>query len=118
MRRTHALRGRGIWGSMAGTRRIDEIVQLNADRLAAALENHTRTSFMPDARKELRPYTSTEAAELPGIEPARLRKLHSGAAACLARLPGSGHRHRPARQADHHVGLCARNRIPGGRHGL
>ena len=61
---------------MAGARRIDEIIQQNADRLAVALENHMRTSFMPDARKELRPFTSAEAAEFLGMDPARLRKLH------------------------------------------
>ena len=58
---------------MAGARRIDEIIQQNADRLAVALENHMRTSFMPDARKELRPFTSAEAAEFLGMDPARLR---------------------------------------------
>lgn len=61
---------------MTGTHRIDEIIQTNADRLAIALENHMRTSFMPDASKELRSFTSAEAAELLGIDPARLRKLH------------------------------------------
>ena len=61
---------------MTGVRRIDEIIQENADRLAVALENHMRTSFMPDARKELRAFSAGEAAELLGIDPARLRKLH------------------------------------------
>ena len=61
---------------MTGVRRIDEIIQQNADRLAVALENHMRTSFMPDARKELRAFTSSEAAELLGMDAARLRKLH------------------------------------------
>jgi len=61
---------------MTGARRIDEIIQQNADRLAVALENHMRTSFMPDARKELRPFTSAESAEFLGMDPARLRKLH------------------------------------------
>lgn len=70
------LRGQSQGGSMIGARRIDEIIQQNADRLAVALENHMRTSFMPDARKELRPFTSAEAAEFLGMDPARLRKLH------------------------------------------
>jgi len=61
---------------MTGARRIDEIIQQNADRLAVALENHMRTSFMPDARKELRPFTSAESAEFLGMDPTRLRKLH------------------------------------------
>ena len=70
------LRGQSQGGSMTGARRIDEIIQQNADRLAVALENHMRTSFMPDARKELRPFTSAESAEFLGMDPARLRKLH------------------------------------------
>lgn len=57
-------------------RRIDEVIQNNADRLAEALENHMRSSFMPDARKELRAFSSAEAAELLGMDAARLRKLH------------------------------------------
>lgn len=61
---------------MTGSRQIDEIIQQNADRLAVALENHMRSSFMPDARKELRSFSSAEAAELLGMDPARLRKLH------------------------------------------
>ncbi len=61
---------------MTGVRRIDEIIQLNADRLAVALENHMRSSFMPDARKELRRFSSAEVAELLGMDAARLRKLH------------------------------------------
>lgn len=61
---------------MAGIRRIDEVIQLNADRLAEALENHLRSSFMPDARKELRAFSSAEAAEFLGMDAARLRKLH------------------------------------------
>ena len=70
------LRGQSQGGSMTGARRIDEIIQQNADRLAVALESHMRTSFMPDARKELRPFTSAESAEFLGMDPARLRKLH------------------------------------------
>lgn len=66
----------GLGGIMAGIRRIDEVIQLNADRLAEALENHLRSSFMPDARKELRSFSSAEAAEFLGMDAARLRKLH------------------------------------------
>ena len=77
---------------MAGARRIDEIIQQNADRLAVALENHMRTSFMPDARKELRPFTSAEAAEFLGMDPARLRKLHFDGRIPEVEMDGRGRR--------------------------
>lgn len=77
---------------MAGARRIDEIIQQNADRLAVALENHMRTSFMPDARKELRPFTSAEAAEFLGMDPARLRKLHFDGKIPEVEMDGRGRR--------------------------
>ena len=77
---------------MAGARRIDEIIQQNADRLAVALENHMRTSFMPDARKELRPFTSAEAAEVLGMDPARLRKLHFDGKIPEVEMDGRGRR--------------------------
>jgi chromosome partitioning protein len=77
---------------MAGARRIDEIIQQNADRLAVALENHMRTSFMPDARKELRPFTSAEAAESLGMDPARLRKLHFDGKIPEVEMDGRGRR--------------------------
>jgi chromosome partitioning protein len=77
---------------MAGARRIDEIIQQNADRLAVALENHMRTSFMPDARKELRPFTSAEAAEFLGMDAARLRKLHFDGKIPEVEMDGRGRR--------------------------
>jgi len=77
---------------MTGARRIDEIIQQNADRLAVALENHMRTSFMPDARKELRPFTSAEAAEFLGMDPARLRKLHFDGKIPEVEMDGRGRR--------------------------
>lgn len=77
---------------MAGARRIDEIIQQNADRLAVALENHMRTSFMPDARKELRPFTSAETAEFLGMDPARLRKLHFDGKIPEVEMDGRGRR--------------------------
>jgi len=77
---------------MAGARRIDEIIQQNADRLAVALENHMRTSFMPDARKELRTFTSAEAAEFLGMDAARLRKLHFDGKIPEVEMDGRGRR--------------------------
>lgn len=55
---------------------INERVRINAENLAAALENHMTTAFAPDARKELRLFSAGEAAELLGISASFLRKLH------------------------------------------
>lgn len=51
-----------------------------------------RTSFMPDARKELRPFTSAEAAEFLGMDPARLRKLHFDGKIPEVEMDGRGRR--------------------------
>lgn len=58
------------------TIRINERVRINAENIAAALENHMLTAFAPDARKELRLFSAGEAAELLGISASFLRKLH------------------------------------------
>ncbi|MCT4579556.1 MULTISPECIES: plasmid partitioning protein RepA [Donghicola] len=58
------------------TIRINERVRVNAENIAAALENHMLTAFAPDARKELRLFSAGEAAELLGISTSFLRKLH------------------------------------------
>ena len=58
------------------TIRINERVRINAENIAAALENHMLTAFAPDARKELRLFSAGEAAELLGISTSFLRKLH------------------------------------------
>lgn len=56
--------------------RINERIRINAENIAAALDNHMMTAFAPDARKELRLFSAGEAAELLGISPSFLRKLH------------------------------------------
>lgn len=55
---------------------INTRIRENAQNLAAALENHMLKSFAPDARKQLRLFSAGEAAELLGISPSFLRKLH------------------------------------------
>ena len=56
--------------------RIDQLVGQHAMKLSERLQAHRAELFPPDARKELRRFTSGEAAELLGVKDAYLRKLH------------------------------------------
>jgi chromosome partitioning protein len=56
--------------------RIDQLVGDHAARLSERLQAHRGELFPPNARKELRKFTSGEAAELLGVKDAYLRKLH------------------------------------------
>ncbi|MDG1352740.1 MAG: plasmid partitioning protein RepA [Sulfitobacter sp.] len=55
---------------------INTRIRENAEDLAAALDSHMLKVFAPDARKELRRFTASEAAEMLGISTSFLRKLH------------------------------------------
>ncbi len=55
---------------------INTRIRENAEDLAAALQSHMLKVFAPDARKELRLFSASEAAELLGISTSFLRKLH------------------------------------------
>ena len=55
---------------------INTRIRENAQQLAGALEQHMLKSFAPDARKQLRLFSAGEAADLLGISPSFLRKLH------------------------------------------
>lgn len=59
-----------------GKTRIDNLVGDHARRLSETLQAHRAQLFPPDARKELRKFTSGEAADLLGVKDAYLRKLH------------------------------------------
>lgn len=61
---------------MARQERIDVLVGDHARRLSETLQTHRRQLFPPDARRELRKFTSGEVAELLGVKDAYLRKLH------------------------------------------
>ncbi len=62
---------------MDGSReRIDKLVGDHALRLSERLQAHRAQLFPPNARKELRKFTSGEVAELLGVKDAYLRKLH------------------------------------------
>jgi len=56
--------------------RIDRLVGDHAARLSERLQAHRAQLFPPDSRKELRRFTSGEAAALLGVKDAYLRKLH------------------------------------------
>ncbi|KAF0675876.1 plasmid partitioning protein RepA [Profundibacterium mesophilum] len=59
-----------------GNERIDVLVGEHAARLSERLQAHRKQLFPPDARKELRKFTSGEVADLLGVKDAYLRKLH------------------------------------------
>ena len=56
--------------------RIDELVAEHARNLSARLQAHREQIFPPNAQKEMRRFTSGEAAKLLGVNDAYLRKLH------------------------------------------
>ncbi len=56
--------------------RIDLLVGDHAERLSAQLQAHRQQLFPPDAKRELRKFTSGEVADLLGVKDAYLRKLH------------------------------------------
>ena len=56
--------------------RIDLLVGEHARKLSERLQAHRAQLFPPDSRKEMRKFTSGEAARLLGVRDAYLRKLH------------------------------------------
>lgn len=56
--------------------RIDQLIGDHALRLSERLQAHRAQLFPPNAKKELRKFTSGEVAELLGVKDAYLRKLH------------------------------------------
>ena len=56
--------------------RIDQLVGAHATVLSERLQAHRAQLFPPNARKNLRKFTSGEAAKLLGVKDAYLRKLH------------------------------------------
>ncbi|MCL4121332.1 UNVERIFIED_CONTAM: hypothetical protein GTU68_050140 [Idotea baltica] len=58
-----------------GQTRIDVLVGEHAEKLSERLQAHREQLFPPNASKELRKFTSGEAADLIGVKDAYLRKL-------------------------------------------
>ena len=54
---------------------IDQLVAAHAQKLSERLQAHRSQLFPPNARKQLRHFTSGEVAELLGVTDAYLRKL-------------------------------------------
>lgn len=54
---------------------IDQLVAAHAQKLSERLHAHRSQLFPPNARKQLRPFTSGEVADLLGVTDAYLRKL-------------------------------------------
>lgn len=73
--------------------RIDRLVGEHALKLSERLQAHRAELFPPDARKELRKFTSGEAAELLGVKDAYLRKLHLDGKGPSPEIRGNGRRY-------------------------
>ena len=76
-----------------GNTRIDLLVGDHAQRLSETLQNHRAQLFPPDARKELRKFTSGEAAQFLGVKDAYLRKLHLEGKGPQPEIRGNGRRY-------------------------
>ncbi|MHC0054664.1 plasmid partitioning protein RepA [Actibacterium sp. D379-3] len=78
---------------MAQTKeRIDQLVGEHARKLSERLQAHREQLFPPNARKELRTFTSGEAADLLGVKDAYLRKLHLDGKGPSPEIRGGGRR--------------------------
>ena len=53
-----------------------QVLGQNADHLAQAFESHMLRNLAPDHNKKLRAFSAAEVAELLGVSPSHLRKLH------------------------------------------
>ncbi|GHG30527.1 hypothetical protein GCM10017322_31710 [Paracoccus aerius] len=62
-------------GSVQPKTRIDKLVGTHAAALSERLHAHREQLFPPDAKRELRKFTSGEVADLLGVKDAYLRKL-------------------------------------------
>lgn len=76
-----------------GRKRIDLLVGEHARRLSERLQAHRAQLFPPDARKELRKFTSGEVAALLGVKDAYLRKLHLEGKGPSPEVRGNGRRY-------------------------
>ena len=63
-------------GQELAQERIDQLVGMHAELLSERLQAHREQLFPPNARKEMRKFTSGEVADLLGVKDAYLRKLH------------------------------------------
>ena len=73
--------------------RIDKLVGAHASALFERLHAHREQLFPPDAKRELRKFTSGEVAELLGVKDAYLRKLDMEGKAPSPETRAGGRRH-------------------------
>lgn len=75
------------------TTRIDQLVGDHARRLSERLQKHREQLFPPNSRKELRKFTSGEAADLLGVKDAYLRKIDLDGKGPSPEIRGNGRRY-------------------------
>ncbi|MCF7702242.1 plasmid partitioning protein RepA [Loktanella sp. M215] len=78
---------------MSDTFQISTRIRENAEQLSAALQDHMEKVFAPNATKELRHFSASEAAELLNISASFLRKLHFEGRAPEVDTSAGGRRH-------------------------
>lgn len=78
---------------MSRNKRIDHLVGEHAERLSERLQTHRAQLFPPNARKELRKFTSGEVAALLGVKDSYLRKLHLDGKGPEVEMRGNGRRY-------------------------
>ena len=76
----------------SGLERIDQLVGEHAQKLSERLQAHRATLFPPDAKKQMRRFTSGEVADLIGVKDAYLRKLHLEGRGPSPEIRGNGRR--------------------------
>lgn len=54
-----------------------DVISGDAERLTSSLHRHVLRTLAPNSEKNLRPFTSAEAAQFLGVSPGHLRKMHS-----------------------------------------
>ena len=75
------------------TQHINTRIRENAEDLAQALDGHMSKVFAPNDGKTLRHFSASEAAELLGVTPGFLRKLHSEGKLPEIQMSAGGRRH-------------------------
>ncbi len=78
---------------MSRNERIDLLVGDHATRLSERLQAHREQLFPPNARKQLRKFTSGEVAGMLGVNDAYLRKLHLDGKGPEVEVRGNGRRY-------------------------
>ena len=92
--------------------RMDQKIQTMATRLSKSLDVNMRKSFLPDERKALRRFSSTEVAQILGVSQDFLRKMFFEDKLDLGMEPEAW---RLGRTADEHLKRLERDGLTGRR---